>query len=89
MSISDRWSVLLSAQETGGETIAVARLAVNGEQRLAGKGKAHLNPDDQAVKKIGTEIAVSRALADLAHKLLREAAADIEDITHSKPHLHA
>lgn len=36
---------------------------------------------------IGDELAVARALADLAHQLLEATAADIEAITHEPAHL--
>lgn len=88
MNISDRWSVLLSVQESDGETLAMARLTMDGDAHLAGHGKARLNPADQGVEKIGAEIAVARALSDLAHKLLHSAATDVEDITHQRAHLH-
>ncbi len=88
MSISDHWSVLLSTQESDGETIATARLTMDGDAHLAGHGKARLNPADQGVMKIGAEIAVARALSDLAHKLLHDAAADVEGMTHQRAHLH-
>jgi Domain of unknown function (DUF1876) len=88
MSIGDRWSVLLSVQESDGETTATTRLAMDGDEHLAGRGRARLNPADQGVEKIGTEIAVARALSDLAHKLLHAAAHDVEDMTHQHAHLH-
>ena len=88
MSITDRWSMLLSVQESDGETTAMAQLARGGGEHLAGHGKARLNPADQGVEKIGAEIAVARALSDLAHKLLHSAAHDVEGMTHQRAHLH-
>ena len=88
MSTGDRWSVLLSMQESDGETIATAHLAMNGDEHLVGHGRARLNPADQGVEKIGAEIAVARALSDLAHKLLHAAAHDVEGMTHQRAHLH-
>jgi hypothetical protein len=88
MSISDRWSMLLSIQESDGETMAMARLALDDGEHVAGHGKARLNPTDQGVEKIGAEIAVARALSDLAHKLLHAAALDVEGMTHQHAHLH-
>jgi hypothetical protein len=88
MITSDTWSMMLSVQESDGETIATARLAIAGEEHLAGKGKARLNPSDQGVDKIGAEIAMARALSDLAHKLLHAAAQDVEGMTHQRAHLH-
>ena len=37
----------------------------------------------------GDDLAVARALSDLAHKLLEAAASDIEAISHKKVHLHS
>jgi hypothetical protein len=88
MIINDTWSMMLSVQESDGETIATARLVMDGDEHLAGKGKARLNPSDQGVDKIGAEIAVARALSDLSHKLLHAAAQDVEGMTHQRAHLH-
>ena len=88
MIINDRWSMMLSVQESDGETIATARLAMDGNEHLAGKGKARLNPADRGVDKIGAQIAMARALSDLAHKLLHAAAQDVEGMTHQPAHLH-
>jgi len=88
MTINDRWSMMLSVQESDGETSATAMLAMDGNEHLAGKGKARLNPADRGVDKIGAEIAMARALSDLAHKLLHAAASDVEGMTHQPAHLH-
>ena len=56
---------------------------------MSGTGTARLNPSDRDVPEIGDELATSRALSDLAHRLLHAAAEDIEDLTHEKVrHLH-
>ena len=47
MSIGERWSVDLSAQESEGETVAVARLNMDGDEHLVGRGRARLNPLDR------------------------------------------
>ena len=88
MSISNRWSMVLTVQESDGDTAATARLTLDGGEHLAGHGKAKLNPTDQGVDKIGAEIAVARALSDLAHKLLHSAALDVEGMTHQRANLH-
>ena len=88
MSIGERWSVDLSAQESEGETVAVARLNMDGDEHLVGRGRARLNPLDRGVEKIGVEIAVARALSDLAHRLLHAAAVEVEGMTHERAHLH-
>ncbi len=85
---SDQWSVRLSVAETDGRTRAEARLAVAGDEQLAGSGEARLNPADQDVWTIGAQIAVARALSDLASELMHTAATGIEQITHKRAHLH-
>ena len=42
---------------------------MDGDVLRTGHGRARLNPADREVAKIGVEIAVARALSDLAHKL--------------------
>ena len=88
MSEADRWSVELSIREHEGETHADARLVMDDDARLRGHGRARRNPTDPNVMEIGEKIAVARALSDLAHMLLSSAAAQIEDITHERAHLH-
>jgi Domain of unknown function (DUF1876) len=88
MSVSDNWSLRLSVTETDGETDAEAHFVMEGHEQLTGRGRARLNPSDQQVEKIGAEIAVARALSDLAHRLLHIAAADVEGVTHERAHLH-
>lgn len=87
MSSGNPWTVSLSVGESDGETTAEARLVMN-DDHLAGHGKARLNPADQAVEKIGAEIAVARALSDLSHRLLHAAATDVEGMTHKPARLH-
>ncbi len=87
MSVSDRWSVSLSVSEADGETNAEARVVMDGDVLRTGHGRARLDPADREVMKIGGEIAVARALSDLAHKLLHAAASDVEGMTHERAHL--
>lgn len=88
MNEVDRWSVDLSIGEHEGETHAQARLIMKHDEPLFGHGKARRNPADPNVTEIGEEIAVARALSDLAHKLLNAAAIDIEAMTHERARLH-
>jgi hypothetical protein len=55
--------------------------------RLVGVGPARLNPVDRDVPDIGDELAVARALSELAHALLEVADGDIEQVTHEPAHL--
>ncbi|TNC21833.1 DUF1876 domain-containing protein [Amycolatopsis alkalitolerans] len=81
------WRVDIFIDEHERVTRAQARLLNPDETGLIGTGTARLNPRDAAVPEIGDELAVSRALADLAHQLLDATVADIEGITHTDVHL--
>ena len=63
--------------ETMDHTDAKAVVSIGGSS-YTGWGRARRNPADDFVPKIGEEIATSRALSDLAHKLLDAAAGVIE-----------
>ncbi|WP_202868429.1 DUF1876 domain-containing protein [Kribbella sindirgiensis] len=91
MITSRRWRVDIYVDEHDDErtTRAEARLQTNDKTHLVGHGAAHRNPDDAEIAEIGDELAVARALSDLAHKLLHAAASDIEAITHQGVHLHS
>ena len=87
MATVDSWPVEISLHEEDRQTRAEARLMRDGSG-LVGHGLARRNPDDPAVTQIGEEIAAARALSDLAHRLLGDAAGQIEDITHERARLH-
>jgi hypothetical protein len=82
------WSVRLSVSERDGGTEAEVHLLMRQGADLTGHGSARRNPADQNVTKIGEELAVARALSDLAHRLLHLATADVETVTHERAHLH-
>ena len=86
MAAIDSWPVEISLREEGRETRAEARLTKQAGG-MAGHGLARRNPDDQEVTQIGEQIAAARALSDLAHQLLSDAAGQIEGITHQRAHL--
>lgn len=77
--------VVLAEDDSRTRADAVLRTAAHGE--LRGQGHARRNPADPPVPEIGDEIAASRALSDLAHKLLDTAAGTIEATTHKPAHL--
>lgn len=81
------WSVDIYIDEHEERTRAQARLHNPDHTGLVGIGTARCNPADVNVPEIGDELAVSRALANLAHRLLDAAAGDIEAITHQAAHL--
>ena len=87
MTEAKRWTVDIHIDEHEDRTRAQARLHNRDETRLVGIGLARLNPADVNVPEIGDELAVSRALADLAHRLLDATVTDIEAITHAPAHL--
>jgi Domain of unknown function (DUF1876) len=86
MTAIDSWPVEISLREEDGKTQAEAQLTRGGAD-LIGHGLARRNPDDQEVTQIGEEVAAARALSDLAHQLLGEAAQQIESLTHERAHL--
>lgn len=88
MSKAERWSVALTVQEHEGQTRAEARLDLGDGAHVLGHGTARRNPSDPNVLEIGEKIAVARALSDVAHMLLGNAAAQLEDVTHQEAHLH-
>jgi len=86
MTTVDNWPVEISLREEDGQTRAEARLTRDGAG-MTGHGLARRNPDGQEVTQIGEEIAAARALSDLAHQLLSDAAEQIEGITHQRAQL--
>jgi uncharacterized protein DUF1876 len=86
MHATKRWNVAIEIDEHDGRTRATARLDA-GAAELTGVGLARLSPADQDVPQIGDELAVARALSELAHQLLDATAADIEQITHRPAHV--
>jgi hypothetical protein len=71
------WTVQITFSEDEDKTRADAVLT-GGAERLEGWGRARRNPTDPDVPAVGEEIAAARALSDLAHHLLDEAAHQIE-----------
>lgn len=85
----EQWTVELVIDEHQDErmTRAEARLQAPRRPALTGVGRARRNPDDPDVPRIGDELAVARALSDLAHQLVDVAAGDIEMTTHERAQL--
>ncbi|MCW0212122.1 MAG: DUF1876 domain-containing protein [Pseudonocardia sp.] len=76
------WTVSVDIDEHDGRTRALARLQTRDTRSLTGVGCARLHPADHDVPEIGDELAVARALGDLAHSLLGAAADDLEAASH-------
>jgi hypothetical protein len=82
-----QWMVSIEIDEHEGRTPAVAHLHTRDPDRLVGVGLARLAPTDRDVPEIGAEVAVARALSDLAARLVQAASEDIEQITGQPAHL--
>ena len=76
------WTVQVTLDEEGDDTLADAALSVENKGELRGRGMSRRNPHDESEPRIGDELATARALSDLAHQLLATAASDIESKTH-------
>jgi hypothetical protein len=79
----------LQVVEAGAKTTADVGFTTPAGQSLHGHGTARRHPDDPEVPQIGDEIAIARALFELAHKLLDSAAHDIGERLHRRVHLPA
>lgn len=75
------WTVGVAVDEHEDQTRATAWLVWD-ERDVTGVGLARRNPKDEDVPVIGDELAVARALSDLARQLLAVTAEDIEGVTH-------
>lgn len=78
---SKTWRVNIFVDEHEERTRAKARLQWRGTE-LVGVGLARLSPDDEPVAEIGDELAIARALKDLANQLFATTETDIEATTH-------
>jgi len=76
----------ITFNEDGDHTEARASLSLRGAT-FAGWGRARRNPTDQNLPMVGEELAVARALSDLAHKLVEAAAEVISEREGGPAHL--
>ncbi len=74
------WTVKIEIDEHSGRTRATARLRYR-DRDAVGVGYARVNPADRDIADIGDELAVGRALSDLARQLMAVTAAHIEAVT--------
>jgi len=74
------WNVRVDVFEAGAGTTAHAVLRSDAPAHLEGTGSAKRRPGDADVPEIGDEIAVARALRQLADALLGTAASDLSTI---------
>lgn len=82
--VSKGWVATISIDERGGQTRARARLRWR-DQEAVGVGSARLACDDRFQSQIGDELAVARALADLARRMMAGAVEHIEAIQQPAP----
>jgi hypothetical protein len=68
-------------------TSAHAVLSTGAGTRMSGTGRARRRPGEPDVPEIGDELAVARALHELADRLLDASSADISEIEHHEVHL--
>ena len=78
---SKTWRIDVLVDEHEERTRAKARLEWRGAE-LVGVGLARLSPEDKPVTEIGDELAIARALNDLANQLFATTESDIESATH-------
>ena len=78
---TENWTIEVSIDEHRKRTRARARLRWRGRQ-LTGLGIARVNPSDCNIPEIGDELAVARALSNLADELFAATAYDIHTATH-------
>jgi hypothetical protein len=82
------WTLEIAIGENADETEAQARLRVD-DTEVVGWGRARRNPHDPARPRIGEELAVARALSDVAHRLFDTAIAEIEALEGQPVHLQS
>jgi hypothetical protein len=80
------WTLEIAIGENADETEAQVRLRVDATETV-GWGRARRHPHDPARPRVGEEIAVARALSDLARQLLDAANAEIEEFEGRPVHL--
>lgn len=79
MTRTSEWKLRLYLFEEDRTAKARAQLDT-GSASLSGHGVARCRPEDMDVPEIGTELAASRALSDLARQLMLAAYGDMETV---------
>ncbi|MFE5670937.1 DUF1876 domain-containing protein [Agromyces sp. NPDC056523] len=88
MPATKQWSITVDIDEEEGMTLAQASLRTPSGQDVTGVGKANRNPLDPDVAEIGDELAVARALSNLAERLRHTTERDISSVTGQPSHVH-
>lgn len=78
----------MAFEEDEDHTEARASLSIRGAT-FTGKGRAKRNPSDPQMPVVGEQLAASRALSDLSHRLLDAAAEAISEREGRPAHLYA
>jgi hypothetical protein len=86
--LRDDWTIKISLDQREGRARATARLRGR-DQEAVGVGVSRLKTDDRVVASIGDELAVARALSDLARQMMAAAAQEIETVTTRRDHVVA
>lgn len=76
----DHLTVKITVDEVDDGTNATARMAWE-DGELIGRGRTTLDPEDHLPEQVGENLAVARALSDIAGKLYAATATDIELVT--------
>ena len=87
--LRDDWTIKISLDEREGRARATARLRGRDQEAVGGVGVSRLKTDDRVVASIGDELAVARALSDLARQMMAAAAQEIETVTTRRDHVVA
>jgi hypothetical protein len=88
MTATKQWSITVDIDEEDDTTLASISLRTPTGQDVTGVGRAQRNPLDPSVPEIGDELAVARALRNLAERLLHTTEKDISGTTGEAAHLH-
>lgn len=81
-TVPSTWDIKCQLAEDESKTVAVATLRT-GTRTLQAIGKARRSPADPNLPRVGEDLAVSRALSQLAHDLLSDAVGQLETLTHA------
>ena len=77
--VENDWTVTISVDEREGQTRATARLQFDG-QEWVGAGLSRLSPAERSVAGVGGQLAIARALSDLARHLTAVSGAHVTSL---------
>ncbi len=77
--VENDWTVTISVDEREGQTRATARLQFDG-QDWVGAGLSRLSPAERGVAGLGGQLAIARALSDLARRLTAVSGAPVNSV---------